>query len=431
MLCTETKLKKGDPHPKNISGRALIYGESNNTARNGTLLIIGKDLSPHVFKICSVSEYCTSIIMKFKGKTNILLTVTYLPHDKKERKLATKQLYQTTKLAIHHKLHHIIMGDFNSYPKSSPSIGAPTSPSKQLIYNHLNNYIDIGQQFDENAYIHITATSASRIDQAWVSRNLATKVIWYEVEDCNTISTDHRTVSIKLDYFEFQKAKPIYKYSIEKTSKENILEFTKELDSWTSLLSSLNWENFSNVCNNTLNKYIKRIKINPVLKDHRTNAEKKLKKQTKEINKAMIQLKNTQIPSSLNQDLHTLYRTANGHSNLSIKGLQKLKKLLIKETLLQSQQEMMDEYRLNFENMVENFYNRPKGYIKKVLGSIKPKLDLYKIYNNQEQIENDPDLIQDIINKYFKNILRDRSFDLDQFPNWHEEYSIKAIDPKV
>jgi exonuclease III len=229
LFCTETKLKKDTTYPKHINGRSIIYGNSNS-AKNGTALIIGKDLSSHVFKITQTTEYCSSIILRFKGKVDILMTALYLPHDKKERRIASKFLYQSIRDASIQKLHHIILGDFNSYPKDSPSIGASTTSDKQSIYKYLNNYIDIGHHFGKNNYTHFTSTSASRIDQVWVSKNLASKVIWYKVSECDTIPTDHRIVSIKLDWFEFKKTKTIYKFDIERTSQENLINFTKDIE---------------------------------------------------------------------------------------------------------------------------------------------------------------------------------------------------------
>jgi len=88
LLCTETKIKTSSFFPKNINGRAVIYGSSKDLAKNGTALIIGKDLSAHVFKINQTTEFCSSITLKFKNKINILLTAIYLLHGKKDRKEA-------------------------------------------------------------------------------------------------------------------------------------------------------------------------------------------------------------------------------------------------------------------------------------------------------------------------------------------------------
>jgi exonuclease III len=129
LCCSETKLRKDSKLPNNLFRRSIIYGNSS-TSKNGTAIILGKDISPHLFQIIEVSEYCLSISLKFKRKTNIILTSVYLPHDQKERNIAIKQLQSMVKLAQQKNYHHMIMGDFNSYPKSSPSIQASTSNFK-------------------------------------------------------------------------------------------------------------------------------------------------------------------------------------------------------------------------------------------------------------------------------------------------------------
>src|SRR5581483_118271 len=63
LFCTEIKLKQEDNHPKNINGRSIIYGNSGSSARNGTALILGRSLTPHVYKIINHSEYCLSVIL--------------------------------------------------------------------------------------------------------------------------------------------------------------------------------------------------------------------------------------------------------------------------------------------------------------------------------------------------------------------------------
>ena len=134
----------------------------------------------------------------------------------------------------------------------------------------------------------------------------------------------------------------------------------------------------------------------------------------------------------LEESLENLYFNVNKKKEISISGLKKLKKVLIKEGLLLSQQELADEYRDNIQNMVENFYKKPKRYIKKALGILKPKIDISKLYNNNGSLENDPDMIKDIINKYFKNILRQRTFNIANSPLWQESYStIQNIDKNI
>ena len=116
LCCTETKLKKDLILPNNYNGRSIIYG-SSSSSKNGTAFIIGKDVKPHVFKILETSEYCLSVILKFKRKTNILFTVIYFPHDSKERKTASKLLHSTIRMARRNNLHHIITGILTHIPK--------------------------------------------------------------------------------------------------------------------------------------------------------------------------------------------------------------------------------------------------------------------------------------------------------------------------
>jgi hypothetical protein len=99
--------------------------------------------------------------------------------------------------------------------------------------------------------------------------------------------------------------------------------------------------------------------------------------------------------------------------------------------MAQAQQESLEEFRLIQERTVENFYSKPKSYIKKALGSLKPRIDLSKILDENNQLEEDPNAIQDTINKYFKNIMRERNFDLENFPNWQDEYLPKPIDQTI
>jgi hypothetical protein len=329
------------------------------------------------------------------------MTALYLPHDKKEKRIASKFLYQSIRDASIQKLHHIILGDFNSYPKDSPSIGASTTSDKQSIYKYLNNYIDISHHFGKNNYTHFTSTSASRIDQVWVSKNLASKVIWYKVSECDTIPTDHRIVSIKLDWFEFKKTKTIYKFNIKKTSQKNLTNFTKDVELWISASPPTTWEEFNNLIKTSMDKFIKKTKVNISRKSRYTIAEKTLRIQTKKINKAMKHLKRNKTLYKLDDDLLSLYHNTNHNTNLSIQGLRKLKRLLIKEGLAQAHQELLEEYHHNLKTIVEDFYNKPKNYINRALGTIKPKLDLSRVYNINGELEEDPDLVKDAIANYF------------------------------
>jgi hypothetical protein len=74
--------------------------------------------------------------------------------------------------------------------------------------------------------------------------------------------------------------------------------------------------------------------------------------------------------------------------------------------------------------MVEDFYRKSKSYIKKAIGALKPKIDISRIYDDKDVLENDPDLVKDIINKYFKNILRQRTFNITKSPSWEDTYAV-------
>jgi len=262
LCCVETKLKNNDYYPSHINGRSLIHGKSKISARNGTSIILGSKLNTHLSQILSTSKYCSSIVLNFKGKNNILISSLYLPHERNERKKAVNELQVAIKFASKQKLHHIIAGDFNTYTKESPSINANTSSFNRSVYNHLGSYIDIGYKFDKKSYTHITSTSASRIDQIWISKNLATKVIWYQVQDNDVINSDHQLVSIKLDWFEFNNIKPVYRFKLEKTSNENIKNFTESLDVWASSTSQSSWEGFNSITKRYMEKFIKKEKLN-------------------------------------------------------------------------------------------------------------------------------------------------------------------------
>jgi hypothetical protein len=380
-----------------------------------------------VFKILETSEYCSSMVLKFKRKTNILLTVVYLPHDSKERKSASKLIHSTIRMARQNNFHHIITGDFNSYPKNSPAIQAHTTSSKQAIYNLLSSYVDVGFQFNKRAFTHFTSSSASRIDQIWISKNLASKIIWYKVQESEIITSDHHIVSAKLDWFEFKEIKATFKYNVNKTSKDSIAKFRDDLDLWIETSQPSDWDTFDYILKNSMSKHIKKERVNMSQDSHLTKAEKTLKRQVKIINKTLSAIKSSPVQASdiLDETLMNLYQVANHNVLLSTPGLRKLKKLLIKESLAQSQQELAEELRDKIQKSVTNFYRKPKDYIKKALNLLKPKIDLKKLYDGEGNLEDDPDLIKDIINKHFQKILCQRSFDLHKFSNWQETYSIQ------
>jgi hypothetical protein len=183
-----------------------------------------------------------------------------------------------------------------------------------------------------------------------------------------------------------------------------------------------------------MDKYIKKERTNFAPKNNTTRAERNLRSIIKKLNHSLLKVKkNPMIPiDSIGKELSKKYATAFPNERLSIAKLKKLKKLLIKECLEQSKQELADEYVENMQHMVEEFYSRPKNYIKKALGTLKPSLNLSKIYNSDDELEDDPDLVKEIINKYFKNILATKSFKLEEFPEWEKIYSAnQTINPDI
>ena len=255
------------------------------------------------------------------------------------------------------------------------------------------------------------------------------------MQESEIIPTDHQMVSAKLDWFEFREIKPIFKFNVNRTSAENLNNFKEEVDMWIDSLQHHDWDSFSGILKDSMNKYIKKDKINVTHNNQLTKAERTLKKQVKLINKAGSRLRKIKVASIdmlKDIELQDLYYTVNKRNDISISGLRRLKKLLIQESVAKAQLELAEEFRDKIQNSVTNFYKKPKDYIKKALNTLKPKIDLRKVYDLDDNLENDPDLVKDIIAKYFQNILRPRSFNLSRFLEWKDIYSpVEDIDNKV
>jgi endonuclease/exonuclease/phosphatase family metal-dependent hydrolase len=84
--------------------------------------------------------------MKFKPKIDLIIISIYLPHDPKERKIASLSLIKF--LREHSNKCHILCGDFNTYPTYAPAINAPTTKQRRNIYNFLQTWIDVAKATD-------------------------------------------------------------------------------------------------------------------------------------------------------------------------------------------------------------------------------------------------------------------------------------------
>jgi exonuclease III len=233
LCCTETKNTKTNPLPKNLYNCSIISSLHSVSAKNGTCIILGSDIKAHIYQTFTINEYWCSVHLKFKPKVNIILTAIYLPHDKTERHIATKSLITHLK-SFKTSFHQILTGDFNTYPKLTPSINAPTSHSKRSIYNTLHSWIDIAKACKkERDYTHYTHNSASRIDQTWITQDLAEHVLDFKTHTNTAISTDHKQIQVIFNWFEYKIKKSFIStktYDFFKATDSQIKDFQEELD---------------------------------------------------------------------------------------------------------------------------------------------------------------------------------------------------------
>jgi exonuclease III len=182
ICCSETKNTQHNPLPTKMNYKTIISSIPNSSASNGASIILTKSITNHIFKTFSLNEFWCAIHLKFKPKIDIIIISCYLPHDPILRKKAVKSLRDF--IRQHTNKHMIIAGDFNSFPNSAPSINALSPPFKKQIYNYLHNFTDIAKATNkEHNFTHFTNTSASRIDQIWITNNLASKILSYKVSD--------------------------------------------------------------------------------------------------------------------------------------------------------------------------------------------------------------------------------------------------------
>jgi exonuclease III len=250
ICCSETKQNSLHPFPKKINNNLLVSSLPDTTSKNESSIIISSDLISHIYQTFNPNQYWCAILLKFKPKVEIILTSLYLPHDKNERNIATKSL---SKFLLSHKnKSHILAGDFNTYPIYAPNHKAPTSKQKRKIYKSLTSWIDTAKATDQQKkYTHITKTSMSRIDQIWITPQLAQKILDYNCYHQSAILSDHKAITIILDWFEFnQNISPTNKlYNFKKLSPEKINNFTEDVE--------LRISNLTQPSLNILNKAIK------------------------------------------------------------------------------------------------------------------------------------------------------------------------------
>jgi len=142
ILATETKNNSTHKLKNKILNNHIIHSKPSTGSKNGACIILGQESYKHLQKITTLNEYWVAITLAFKGST-IELIVVYLPHDLKERKIATKTLSSHIKSIK----HGILGGDFNSYPLNNKAINAQTSKEKRNIYNYLSNWHDAAEIF--------------------------------------------------------------------------------------------------------------------------------------------------------------------------------------------------------------------------------------------------------------------------------------------
>jgi len=213
ICCSETKNNIFKPLSNHSNTHTIISSKPSNSAKNGASIIIGKDISDHIYQTYSYNEFWCSAHLKFRPKIDCIITAIYLPHDNDERKLAVQSLTSHLKKFQTSKYHHIIAGDFNTYPQNSPAINAPTTNSKRKIYKQLSTWIDVAKATNKDRdYTHITPTSASRIDQIWISKDLANKIIDVKTFQSDKIITDHK---FECDFEEFLKFRDVKMVCIE------------------------------------------------------------------------------------------------------------------------------------------------------------------------------------------------------------------------
>jgi exonuclease III len=198
MCCSETKINTFNYIPKKVLKKTIITSSPSTSSKNGAAIIIGEDIAKHIFKITTTNEFWCAVHLKFKPKVDIVIIAIYLPHDKESRIVAVKSLRQFIG-SQKQEFQLVLAGDFNSFPLNSPSVNAPTTHFKQKVYAFLDSWHDTAEIFNsKHIHTHITSTSMSRIDQIWITSNLASRLLDYRVFNSTAINTDHKQVQVIL-----------------------------------------------------------------------------------------------------------------------------------------------------------------------------------------------------------------------------------------
>src|SRR5271170_8089142 len=95
-------------------------------------------------------------------------------------------------------------------------------------------------------------------------------------------------------------------------------------------------------------------------------------------------------------------------------------KISIKEKLFKLKQWNLDNIKLSYKKNNLKFWQRPKDFIKKALGNLKPFLNLSILKNPNGILTDDLDSIKTIVTNYFKKILEVRQFTITS--DWQETY---------
>src|SRR4051812_12863473 len=97
----------------------------------------------------------------------------------------------------------------------------------------------------EHLYTHIISSRASRIDQLWISRNLASKILSYKVFEQMAIPTDHKQVTTVLDWFEYKPSRVFFSikvYQFHEATKEQVQALQDNIELSCLTTSNSSWE---------------------------------------------------------------------------------------------------------------------------------------------------------------------------------------------
>jgi exonuclease III len=423
ICCTETKNNQLFPIKNRVSGTTIISSLPATSAKNGASIILGKDLTKHLFQKFSINEYWTSAHLKFRPKIDIIITSVYLPHNNKERKEAVLSLRQHLNKFPTANFHHILAGDFNSYPHNSPSINAPTTTSKRLIYSFLNQWIDIAEATDNlRKFTHLTQSSASRIDQIWTTKNLASRILDYQVTQSNDIITDHKLVQVIFDWFEWKPSQHRYRpiqFDTNKATPKALESFTQDVE-LKCLLPLRSWKEFNIIITSSL--------INNLESEKETKRLSSEPPHIASINKTIKNIKSS-LKKFKNNESFKLNKTANewnqtlNNGLYSTKGLQKLFKLAIKEKMAKVNTLFNEQLHSIISENISRFWCRPKPFIKKALGNLKPSLDLNILKDQNNELTDDPEQIKNLILNHFIQILKPTHLSKEEFCKWQSQYA--------